>query len=306
MISKIGEVMQSNGDKCLDILQCTEVYFSEESKCIRITLNDVTIENNLSSNQEEADTKVALHSKHAYERSPEKVVIVRSPSGDIDIIVIMLGMFIDQPDHFFIDSGSGKNRKGFLLNEINLNDDIKNCLIGFHAFTGNDYISSFYRNGKAVCWKVLENNPKFLKAFQDLGTSWELTDETFELLEEYVCKLYGCREDNVDQVRFQLFQKKLKRENKIIDLSLLPPCKSVLLLHTKRANCVAKIWRCSNEAQLQVPDFKMHGWDANCKIKWLEKEFPDNIQDLFFDSNFDETDTDIMGRDEETDEEESI
>ena len=93
---------------------------------------------------------------------------------------------------------------------------------------------------------------------------------------------------------------------KIIDLSLLPPCKSVLLLHTKRANCVAKIWRCSNEAQLQVPDFKMHGWDANCKIKWLEKEFPDNIQDLFFDSNFDETDTDIMGRDEETDEKESI
>ena len=215
-------------------------------------------------------------------------------------------MFIDQPDHFFIDSGSGKNRKGFLLNEINLNDDIKNCLIGFHAFTGNDYISSFYRKGKAVCWKVLENNPKFLKVFQDLGTSWELTDETFELLEEYVCKLYGCREDNVDQVCFQLFQKKLKREKKIIDLSLLPPCKSVLLLHTKRANCVAKIWRCSNEAQLQVPDFKMHGWDANCKIKWLEKEFPDNIQDLFFDSNFDETDTDIMGRDEETDEKESI
>ena len=75
MISKIGEVMQSNGDKCLDILQCTEVYFSEENKCTRITLNDATIENNLSSNQEEADMKVALHSKHAYERSPEKVAV---------------------------------------------------------------------------------------------------------------------------------------------------------------------------------------------------------------------------------------
>ena len=93
---------------------------------------------------------------------------------------------------------------------------------------------------------------------------------------------------------------------KIIDLSLLPPCKSVLLLHTKRLNFLAKICRCSNEAQLQIPGIKMHGWDANCKIKLLEKEFPDNIQDLFFDSNFDETDTDIMGRDEETDEEESI
>ena len=50
----------------------------------------------------------------------------------------------------------------------------------------------------------------------------------------------------------------------------------------------------------------MHGWDANCKIKWLEKEFPDNIQDLLFDSDFDKTDIDMLGIDEETDDEESI
>ena len=93
---------------------------------------------------------------------------------------------------------------------------------------------------------------------------------------------------------------------KIIDLSLLPPCKSVLLLHTKRLHFLAKIWKCSNEAQLQIPDIKMHGWDANCKIKLLEKEFPDNIQDLLFDSDFDKTDIDMLGIDEETDDEESI
>ena len=298
--------MQDNRVKCLEILGCNEIYFSGEMECIRITHEAVSIENNLSSNQEEADTKVVLHSKHAFERSPEKVVIVRSPSGDIDIVVIMIGIFIDQPDHFFIDSGRGKYRKGFRLNEINLNDEIKMSLIGFHAFTGNDYVSSFYRKGKAACLRVLEKNPKFLKAFQDLGSSWELEDETFDLLQEYVCKLYGSREKNVDQARYELFQKKYEKEGKIIDLILLPPCKSVLLLHTKRTNFVAKIWRCSNNAQLQIPDIGMHGWDANYKIKWLEKEFPDNIQDLLFDPDFDETEIDILGRDEETDNEESI
>ena len=30
MISKIGEVLQSNGDKILDILGCTEIYFRGE------------------------------------------------------------------------------------------------------------------------------------------------------------------------------------------------------------------------------------------------------------------------------------
>ena len=93
---------------------------------------------------------------------------------------------------------------------------------------------------------------------------------------------------------------------KIIDLSLLLPCKSVLLLHTKRLHFLAKIWKCSNEAQLQIPDIKMHGWDANCKIKWLEKEFPDNIQDLLFDSDFDKTDIDMLVIDKEIGDEESI
>ena len=76
--------------------------------------------------------------------------------------------------------------------------EIKKCLIGFHAFTENYYMSSFYRKGKEVCWKIHEKNPKFLKAFQDFGSSWVLKNESFELLEEYVFKLYGCRENNVD------------------------------------------------------------------------------------------------------------
>ena len=162
-------------------------------------------------------------------------------------------------------------------------------------------VSSFYRKGKAACWKILEKNPKFLKAFQDLGSNWELTDETFELLEEYICVLYGSRKKDVNQVHHDLFQKKHVKEEKVIDLSMLPPCHSVLMLHAKRANFVAKIWKCSDEAQLQTPDIRMHGWDINKKIKWLEKEFPDNIHDLLFDPSFDKPETDTLGIDEEND-----
>ena len=113
MIELILEVMEKNILTCLDILGCTEIYFSRDNECKRITHEGVTLENDLCSNQEEADTKVILHSKHAFDRSPEKTVIVRSPSGDTDIIVLMISMFIEHPEYFFIDSGSGKNRKGF-------------------------------------------------------------------------------------------------------------------------------------------------------------------------------------------------
>ena len=129
---------------------------------------------------------------------------------------------------------------------------------------------------------------------------------TFELLNEYVCILYGYQKKNVNQVRYELFQKKYEKEGKIIDLSMLPSCESVLLLHARRANFVAKILKSSNEPQVEIPDIRMHSWDVNMKIKWLEKEFPDDIEDLLIDSNLDE-EIDILGsgRDEDTDDEEN-
>ena len=130
-----------------------------------------------------------------------------------------------------------------------------------------------------MCWKVLEKNPNFLQATQNLGSRWELDERTFEILNKYVCTLYGRQKNDVNEVRYQLFEKKYEKDDKIIDISLLPPCQSVLLLHAKRANFVAKILKCSNEAKPQIPDVEMHGWDVNGKIKWLEKEFPDNIEE---------------------------
>ena len=36
---------------------------------------------------------------------------------------------------------------------MKINEQGKEALIGFHAITGNDYISSFFGKGKRKCWK---------------------------------------------------------------------------------------------------------------------------------------------------------
>ena len=97
---------------------------------------------------------------------------------------------------------------------------------------------------------------------------------------------------------------KREKQTKNIVFHFKIPCESVLLLHARRANFVAKILKSSNEPQVEIPDIRMHGWDVNMKIKWLEKEFPDDIEDLLIDSNIDE-EVDALGRDEETDDEEN-
>ena len=56
-----------------------------DSVCYRITADSISEVEDLPSNQEEADTKLLLHAKHAFNENPEQNIIVRSPSGDVDI-----------------------------------------------------------------------------------------------------------------------------------------------------------------------------------------------------------------------------
>ena len=64
----------------------------------------------------------------------------------------------------------------------------------------------------------------------------------------------------VNEVRHQMFQRKYDNENKIVDLSSLPPWKSVLKLHTSRAHFVAKVWKSADDHQLEFPHLPAHGW----------------------------------------------
>ena len=91
---------------------------------------------------------------------------------------------------------------------------------------------------------------------------------------------------DVNVVRFQIHSKKLRQENKVVDLATLPPCKSVLKLHILRANAVAKIWKCTNAPIINVPDLKDHGWNSDGEIQWLDDAFPDDINEMLFDPPF--------------------
>ena len=105
------------------------------------------------------------------------------------------------------------------MNDIVMSKDEVNSLIPFHALTGNDYVSSFFRKGKLHCWKVLEKSERFLAAIQQLVSTWELPSSTFQEVEAYICALYGntkCR--SVNELRADMFDKKYTQKNKVTDL----------------------------------------------------------------------------------------
>ena len=299
LIILMEEYIKENRLEVLNALQCSELYISTENNCSKLTLFAATTENALSSNQEEADTKVALHCNHATECYPEKKVIVRSPSGDVDILVILLST-IERQHQVYLDFGTSLNRKGINLGQVEMAPEKKSCLVGFHAFTGNDYVSSFFKKGKALCWKVLQQNERFVRTFNLLGSSWEMEESTISDLEEYVCLLYGCRQKKVNEARKHLFDRKYLNQKKVIDISLLPPCQSALKMHILRSNVVARIWNCAGERMVELPDLTDHGWHSDLTTKWIEQAFPNEVEEILL-----QVDDDVSFEEEEESDDDS-
>ena len=279
MISLMVNVLKENRLQAIEMLQCTKIFISTENSCMKLTELEAIEEDQLASNQEEADTKLILHCLHALTQHPSKKVVIRSPSADIDILVILLNM-VEEQSKVYLDFGVGLHRKGLYLSDIEMEDGFKKCLIGFHAFTGNDYVSSFFRKGESECWKVLQKNNRFVNMFTLLGQEWDLDEQIFVDLEEYVCHVYGYRQKDVNDVRNKLFDKKYVRQGKAIDISLLPPCQSSLRLHMLRSNVIAKIWKLSDERFIPLPDFSTFGWNETLDIDWQRQAFPDELTDL--------------------------
>ena len=302
LIEIMFDVIKKNKVKVFNLIRCQRLFLSVEGSCEIVTRTSINNCDDLCSNQEEADTRLILHAKHPIDHASYSIII-RSPSGDTDIIVLAVSLLFDFKEKIFLDSGSSGNRRLIHLASFELPDDYRAALIGYHAFTGNDYVSSFFTKGKKKCWNKLKEDPKYVQCFSSLGTRESPSEEQLQTLEEYVCVLYSTKLKNVNDARYQLFKRKNELYKKSIDLALLPPCQAVLNLHSKRANFEAYLWKQTLNSMINVPNYVENGWDANCEIFWLEQEFPDDIADILFEEANEESSDDDYGDDIASDDE---
>ena len=261
------------------------IYFARSSSCIKIANEVLEPVPELNTDHEEADTKIAYLVQHALRENGDNTCVVRSSSGDIDIPGILVAANLADR-RIFIDNGTGRNHKSLKLSACELSQEQKKALLGLHAFSGNDYVSCIFRKGKQLCWKNVKNISRFLDLFSTIGTNCNLTNDQLQGLEHFICTTFGKKRlHSVNEARRQIFWEKLQKDNKIIDLSLLPPCQSSLELHCKRANFVAKMWRDASNPMLLSDNPVMHGWLPDMNIEWIKEAYPSDITELLFDSD---------------------
>ena len=211
-------------------------YFARSQLCMKITSENTVLVEELRTNHEEADTKIAYLVQHSIQTNEQiSEICVRSSSCDIDILVIMVGLFGSSSHYIIVDNGTGKNRIKIRIDRSTLSDKQQDALIGFHAFTGNDYVSSFLRKSKIMWTKVTEDD-SMMNFCYNLGRS--TLDKSFhDDAERFVCKMYNDKTiSNVNSLRSKLYWKYNRKNRKIPDLSLLPfvrqHSKNILYVHT--------------------------------------------------------------------------
>ena len=115
----ISEYIDTHKAKVLNILRTNKIMILLDNKCISISRLSTGIEESLTSNQEEADTKVILHTHQILKSNETSVIILRSPSGDTDIVVLTVALLYEFQNRVLIDDASGDKREVMRLSNTN-------------------------------------------------------------------------------------------------------------------------------------------------------------------------------------------
>ena len=157
----------------------------------------------LSSNQEEADTKMFLALKVAQEAGCSDAVIY---TVDSDVAILALYYARRLSIHLFLQLGTGSDVRILDTQATDWLSDLLEALPSLHAISGCDSVSAFHGLGKGKWLSTLSKKEEYVEAMRLLGESLQINENLFCTIERMVCHLYGMPEEHdIDNARYKIF-----------------------------------------------------------------------------------------------------
>lgn len=266
-------------------LQQKVLFVTEADHCFKITQHGCEMETDLSCTQEEADGRLLLHAAHAVKQGHQNIVI---SSDDTDVLILLVAFHDIIGGHLYLKCGNKTRTKIVSIEKVaaTLGADPCKGLVGMHAYTGCDSVSTFAGKGKMSSLKLMTSNKQVLEAFMELGNEWSLSQKLMENLEAVTCLIYAANTTlaHVNDLRYNLF---CARRGEI-ESHQLPPSRDCLKQHAQRANYQAAIWRRCLQQTPCIPNPVGHGWKMEnvdgreqLVIKWMDGQpVPEAVLDL--------------------------
>lgn len=185
----------------------------------------------LSSNQDEADTRIVLHALH--ESSYSKNILVKSV--DTDVLILLIHYYTSgsvlNKCKVFMQLGHSHNQRIVAIRDIvdKIGTTVSQNLLAIHSLTGCDTTSAFYKIGKKTAFDILMKNAANLKDLQELPNL--PFDRAQEIAVHYVLLLYKNKQKDIrtlNELRL-FFTKNTNRS-----ASEIPPTDDAFKLHLQR------------------------------------------------------------------------
>ena len=212
---------------------------------------------------EEADQRIVRHVLHIIHNYDEfKWIVVTTIDTDVLILLIsFVGRMenIDPNIQIYAYLTAGKKYYNIIEIAKKLGKDVCMALLFFYCLTGCDTVSSLTGKGKCKAWDTWFNaeiKDEFTRIFKELGDQPEVvTMEQMEIIEQFICLLYGVSEGSLAANRLNKFQKSTDD-----DLRKLPPSREALSQHVKRSCYQAGyLWQ-ESLSDLVLPEPTEWGW----------------------------------------------
>ena len=116
------------------------MYVTCDNLCFRLTSDDVTEEDDLKTSQEEADTRVIFHAKHAAP-NVSSIIMVAEDTG---IILLCLAFHKDIHSSVYVKCGTATRTRYISISNVSAAlVHVRASLLRLHSFTGCDTVSAF-------------------------------------------------------------------------------------------------------------------------------------------------------------------
>ena len=135
--------------------------------------------------------------------------------------------------------------------------------------------------------KLMDRYPKFVEVFSKFGEV-ELTENYYEIVEEFVCAMYGRAKQNAINavIRLQFKERSNPSESKrpldcikSLEPSIFPPCKRTLRQHIRRTWYIARRYKTATTeypADEYTPIY--FGWALSSDNEHLDVHWYDDEQ----------------------------
>lgn len=224
------------------------------AKTLRVTSTYVEYVDSLSSNHEEADTRILLHIAYAGTLDVQQVVVF---SPDTDVFVLLVHHFpqLKVGTLYFKTGRKGLHRdmtRYIPVHEVvgSMNRQQKQIMLAVYCITGCDTCSSLHGIGKKKAFQVMSKNADELENLTNLGTEPTISAETKAAAIKLVGLLYG----HTNCTSLNALRSVLALRKRPVKPRKMPPTNNSFSLHLLRCIHQLLIWRSALSAMMTSYD----------------------------------------------------